>query len=537
MHFQNMKHILIAFSILFSAFASYAQAGGDAPCDGPNRNTFLNPAPQIIPFTPRSWTPPPGPFTNPDTSRFVFWTHGLGGNLLSWADVSAATEDYVPGWDTIGYSARKVRSRRPSLGGNDFDLHVTASYFREYAEAQTSAQDPDHWKENIIIAHSQGGLVSRWLDMVYDRPENEGQKRYGGIVTFGSSHQGARIINNAVPDPVTGKSLAIEMVEDACRNLGDGPIAEKVESSFWLDLLLNYDDVDRRVDTFCTNTLGQGIASIMFKDFTQPITQEYKVGAPEIGILNEHSASSNLPKVAMYGIEDEPVLWRTMHYLQNNPNGEEYFDAVHDSLGVAYYEKNKAKYLGRFHAWNYIGAFHTWIMIDLAQGWINQNDFCNGLGLPNNCLDNISQEDAITIRNAWRRGYWWWRDANDKFKIINGSTSFDTTTAMVCKCYSCTPLQQGEEDCTEWSFWGEDCEALSLTFSYCVNVPEVSINKVEKPSDGIVLAESAGDYPGAKPVLLQGSNHQQMRNDRNTKNELNKLWEGDHGLFFRTQPK
>ncbi|MEM1120255.1 MAG: hypothetical protein AAGJ18_07380 [Bacteroidota bacterium] len=44
-------------------------------------------------------------------------------------------------------------------------------------------------------------------------------------------------------------------------------------------------------------------------------------------------------------------------------------------------------------------------------------------------------------------------------------------------------------------------------------------------------------YPGAAQKEMDGSNHQQMRNDRNTKDRLNELWEGDYGFFFETAKK
>ena len=46
------------------------------------------------------------------------------------------------------------------------------------------------------------------------------------------------------------------------------------------------------------------------------------------------------------------------------------------------------------------------------------------------------------------------------------------------------------------------------------------------------------NYPGATAVdALPNSNHQQMRNDTNTKDKLNKLWIGDYGEFFITDPQ
>jgi hypothetical protein len=45
------------------------------------------------------------------------------------------------------------------------------------------------------------------------------------------------------------------------------------------------------------------------------------------------------------------------------------------------------------------------------------------------------------------------------------------------------------------------------------------------------------NWQDAKSVLLPKSNHQQMRNDENTKIQLNALWDGEHGAFFETAIK
>ena len=69
----------------------------------------------------------------------------------------------------------------------------------------------------------------------------------------------------------------------------------------------------------------------------------------------------------------------------------------------------------------------------------------------------------------------------------------------------------------------------------CVQIETASMTLVDKPSDGVVLAESAANYPGANYSReLTGSNHTQMRNDANTKDALLRLLEGEYGDFFTT---
>ena len=59
-----------------------------------------------------------------------------------------------------------------------------------------------------------------------------------------------------------------------------------------------------------------------------------------------------------------------------------------------------------------------------------------------------------------------------------------------------------------------------------------------KPSDGVVLAESAKGFPDATVgAPLNGSNHFQMRNDSQLKKALLGLYDGDNGDWFITQKK
>ena len=80
----------------------------------------------------------------------------------------------------------------------------------------------------------------------------------------------------------------------------------------------------------------------------------------------------------------------------------------------------------------------------------------------------------------------------------------------------------------------------------CADYPEtipvyttrVITNVFYKESDGIVLAESASAFPGTintkNNIKLSGSNHEQIKNDKNTKLALTKLYNGLSGSYFQT---
>lgn len=106
----------------------------------------------------------------------------------------------------------------------------------------------------------------------------------------------------------------------------------------------------------------------------------------------------------------------------------------------------------------------------------------------------------------------------------------------------------------------QDNYGMGGTFSNCQVVNTFVANQVLHWSDGLVPVESAVGYPGAQtetnpyptggivvntngtltdpfegpasPYLMPRSNHQQMRNDPNTKVKMKKLLDGGFGGWF-----
>ena len=70
----------------------------------------------------------------------------------------------------------------------------------------------------------------------------------------------------------------------------------------------------------------------------------------------------------------------------------------------------------------------------------------------------------------------------------------------------------------------------------CETYPAITLQEVES-SDGVVPVSSAAGFENAITDILPASNHQQMRNDRNTKIKLDKVLNGEYGQFFKTPIK
>ncbi len=155
--------------------------------------------------------------------------------------------------------------------------------------------------------------------------------------------------------------------------------------------------------------------------------------------------------------------------------------------------------------------------------------------------------------DAWNRGVRILDDLDAQYKIAVGIRTYggvDTIYNNYCKC-EIEDLQQGIViyDFPEYpSIPEENCGA---DFEYLVDNYRTELNCqiitktfyrpiwLDKPSDGVVLAESAMNIPQHtwEPRDMLNSTHMSMRNDRNTIKAINAIFKGEVGDFFRTNAK
>ena len=466
--------------------------------------------------------------------RKVFWVSGLGGNSGAWQNAGAATQDNI----VAGYPAREIESEYPELSNNQAHIPVTASVLKSYINTVSNAagQTSEEAERNIIIAASQGGIVSRYLDKIY---EEGGDRKVGGIATFCSPHQGARILNNSLPDG-QGWSKLQGFLDEGCSALAAGPVTESIEKNFWLDLLISDELTERIVDEFCSSLVD--FAPTIVSSVNQEIAHDYKVGADIVDELNAYATPTH--RVAFYAVEEPgEELWRVLHYFLNDVNDEDYFDAVHDDMGLEMADKNMMKYQAKAEAWGNLAFLFPFWVNGHVDGTVEE--LCTDVGLPSDCMDNINDIDEIRdIVFAWTRGYEWWLAANDLWLEVIGALEYtpEPTGEQECWCRilntntgavqrDWVPYSEYSDDCSDffdplWPF-REECELRDIM---------VMVGH-HKDNDGLVLAESAGNWPDTKKVDMLGSNHQSMQNDPNTKERLIELFDGNHGLFFKTEKK
>ncbi len=111
--------------LLLGLFAQSGFSQDGLPCV-PGNPTVIGIYPPIV----TTLTPPTNP-KNPKPTpvypndRLVYWIHGLGGNIDSWAKVAQATQYQSPGQQVSSYPARKITSLQMTY--SQFSLSGAAS--------------------------------------------------------------------------------------------------------------------------------------------------------------------------------------------------------------------------------------------------------------------------------------------------------------------------------------------------------------------------------------------------------------------------
>lgn len=506
-------------------------------CDPVLPEILTNTPPTLVDAPAETNQPPSNPPPPVDT-RLIYWFHGLGGTEESWKTAAVAIEgEYETSWLTPEYTSLGLNEAQSDIRNQFFDVEVPVK------EQSLGITDPS---SSFIIAHSQGGVVARAVDRHFlDTPSDT--RRYGGLVTFGTSHYGAQILNNV--------DQALDFADASCSILTAGPLAQVQEESGFLFFLLDRagtgeEEINNISESFC-RLLSQDVLPAFLEDYQTPITESYKVGAEEITTLNE--VDIPIPAVAFYGVEEEPAGLRQIHSLLNPPELESAFSANEDDSFIQVVDDNALRYESAYRKWDLVyeaksnDACEWWM-------WLTRPDLC----LINYTTDDIlnldgwwpgstSENEAREIRDAYQEGWRWWLNLNDNYKSLFGAR--ETVVANeedFCRCTYKDDFSNSfdHEDilminpqlgCSVFDPGGPDSP-----YSSCEVMTRTSYQTREYPFDGVVLKSSAESFPGADSGPdneLTGSNHQQMRNDENLETELRELFAGEHGRYFRTNKK
>jgi pimeloyl-ACP methyl ester carboxylesterase len=526
---KDMKKIIIIIGIILLGSIAFSQneSGIEENENEILRNTKIIRIPPDIQYLSDDNAPAPFITTQikaeDELKRLIFLVHGLGGSAESWSRVAEALEN--KNVNVPDFHARYCKTLRP-----DYSLGVTTMYLaskdlREFIETKSDYYNnkPDfnpNKDRNFIIAHSQGGIVTRAM-LHYDILNNVAPYGYGGFVTVATPNHGAEIIKN--------KPELYAFADNACVSLLAGPKQENIP--FAADLLIKH-FAKEIIDTVC-QSIVYDLMPVFFKDINSTITEEYKEGAPFLTQMDNTASNSmiykNMPKVAFYGVEPNPyLLWRTMNWFVKSPN-EEYFWEANDDKKLLV-EEVTPRYLDykAHHVANSNKVKR--LNDDITTYWLFG-------GIPGVITNLYLTKKYVKRKNAWAKGIDWFHEADNVWGAIVGQKQFNQSQTMYnCQCGNST------------SFVTPDPIACNvLCNGNLVGITQVTTYyTIVRNTDGVVSEYSGKglQWPSRQAVILDGildnltlptgSSHMQIRNDDALKRHLEKLLNGDYGNYFYT---
>jgi hypothetical protein len=459
-------------------------------------------------FVPPLFAPQPGFKIQGTGDRLVHHLHGLGGDGTSWNLVAARTSyGGAPNFPArrVPYSTPPTYYHNGSLADAALDAHAAIATAHQALGAPLGLQPAN----NLVVAHSLGGVVARKLDDLY-RDSSAFQRQFGGVATFGSPHMGAVALHNASPN---GLDLARPFVAEACAVLGHPEVVvyPSLPLLRWvpgLDPLLK-----QTVQSSC-GTVGKVFTPFAARDFYRPITLDLLPWSASI--QNLHTQGSEVPIVAFYGVEEEPVFWRTAQsFFSLDSLGVQQmtdpFNATDDQGLVNFAQRERDRFdaladAAADRALAYREAAHAWrLAVPLAIYYRKR----------------VAQKEATAA--ALEAAERWYVHANGVYKMIVGAQEIHwLQDGWWCTCVN---LQSGAVERSRAES-PDDCEP-SGGFEDCHATPRYVLRVFQYESDGMVLAHSAGNVNGAVlSVRLPKTNHQQMRNCTETKDKLRLLYNG-----------
>lgn len=525
-------YILLAF--LFTTTALQAQIQqpviGQCPADQEVKEIYIQET--VVPPIPPVDPPANPPATVPDV-RGIFWVHGLNGNEGSWGPAAAGVKDKFHVSNVlIEYAAAQTGGITSSV-----DV-VNTGLVGGVDKMKDENADLD---KTILIGHSLGGVVAR-LAAQEIHPD---LRKFKAIVTVGTSHHGALILNNIEQIKPFGSMACNAMSTKTLQEIfNDKPIVEVVAGKALREM----------VTSFCSaknnSGLSKAIESFTSKNYSERMQRELAYNSELIQKMNETGHEGMKHNIAFYSKEDNPEFYRLLYHLLNAPTEEDSWQANDDT---AYIDSVYNKWLPQFHSWNKLISRKLDFLEVLGVypgGW-----WKNPLGIvarTKKYQKLVKDHQAIKESiDFFERAPALWADIIGTKTIIQG----EAPTSYECRCTyyppgSMTPItvEHTVTDPSQCNFPNAiDCQ---LTPNY----EKVITFERESNSDGVVTVSSQMGFKGAvsiekmelgdeyNPITKKyeeatPSNHMQERNSLSTKKTLFKLLRGGYDKWYETPEK
>ncbi len=510
-----MKQIFLLCLILLAALGpATAQKTGDKCSGVPYVSPPLNPNPTNVPLTPDS---PPPPETTPPIEgyRGIYWVHGLGGDTGSWGQAADATDGTYQGifGPVAGFPIRKAKCVLLSYQETVSLANAAGALLTGINNAEGQVDDVvDDFSNNFIIAHSQGGFVSRAVEKLLD--DTLRKRQHYGVVTFGSPHKGAKIINSR------NEGRIMEWLSDGCAYMIDAKVKDFLQHKPILAFFIDTDPITTQIENTCNFVSNFGLPFALDGLFTA-VSNSYAIDSPAVTILNAHN-NPHTRKVAFYGVEHngktdgldadfdptddqyvaKQAVWRLASSKRANVSSLPPFGADGDQDMVDKANQITMELYGKYQ--------------EARQDAFNVP--CIFFGI----FDCIGAH--LDAAEAYHRAYQWFNGADYVWKFLIGHRSYGVDPNGTGYCNG------GPSHLDSYTMTQTQCGIAQGTW-----YPNTAL--IIKPSDGVVLAESAKTWPGVNAVgePMKGSNHFQMRNDPQLKLRLKELYNGDVDDWFRLE--
>ncbi len=494
--------------------------------------------------------------------RIIHFVHGFGANPSAWFPVALATEQGA-GSSFVARNAvtDNVSYSDPSVGTVVNNLYDAGGRLRQNIANFLTPRGgigSANAKNSYVIAHSQGGLVSRTTADI-STPLTVGinnAEHFGGLVTFGTPHAGAYIANSR-----SNGSLDV-FLNQGCNDLGGG-IIEQGLSNIKYGVLLNLLNAPKIVNNIVMDLKTDLCNSFFSKDLSispprttsflsqailgpflssggtrsvleDPILNDYMVGAAPLNQLNT-TPLQPMVRVGFYGKEiNSQAFARTLHYMSKPSQALPAFTAIDAEENITLAKtaelRNKLEndYIESEYKANQLELNNcTWLWLFPPAGILCQ--------IENTQIANV-RDKLRREAEAYRKAYTWLDNSNSQWLSIIGARTFTTTVNSIrCECEE----NNGFDPIRYYTFDGMDCNTAIGPNGYfgvfCYDIQDITVTPNDEDNDGVVTKSSALAMPGAIPnpdAEMPGSQHMQMRIDPNMKDKLNKLYRGQIHAFF-----
>jgi pimeloyl-ACP methyl ester carboxylesterase len=422
----------------------------------------------------------------PAGGRNIVWLHGLEGSTNSWRH----------------YDEKTVRERqvgktfRPAYAGFGTNDSRNATDIRDGADKvmATLASNPEFTPSanNIFIGHSMGGLVLRSIDK--KRTEGNLNPYFGGFITFGTPHKGAKVADNI--------QIALDFLRDGVTKLKKGPQSTPaIRSALQLGACIQDGNFPFHVSR-CKSILD------MLNEFDASINSglgfatgpSRDLGTTTDFISDINGFTHNKPSIVVAGNEDGPTLWREAGSLDgDNAPSMLPFGQVNDGVLVKAMDKLVSVY----------GDVTWYLSSELGK----------------RLTTNAGAKHA-----AWTEGKLWAQNAPLQWEFLNGSM---VTENRAVSRYGLLPgLQSAYES------WRSNCQSQSCTLADFIRINSIpsggmTTYTVYEPvtyrtaNDGLIPIASAHGLPNAAQITVDGVNHQEMMNHPNVTTSFDNIYNGN----------